>query len=404
MSDAPMPRRRRFRLLPMLLMLLVATCLGPGANPLSSGPMVQRVGATTAHILVHTAASCELTLAFSSAGREEVELNERGARRRHVFVLQGLEPATRVRYSVREWAEPQALVGRGAFRTAPQPGQGSVRFAAFGDSGRNPWWNTVVDRVGLGVRDWVKTILPGRGAQWDVAREVERVAPDLVLHLGDVVYPDGGFRRYPEAFLLPFARLLADVPIYPTLGNHDLLTGFGAPYLYVFDLPGSDGPSRGRYYDFVHGPVQFVCLDSFSTSLESGTAQRKWLDDVLSRSTTPWRVVFTHRPFETVSRSRADAANQWLRDHIHPLLVRHKVALVLSGHDHVYERFQKRDGVTYVVAGGGGKSLYALGTQPSLEVGERRYSFVLAEANAHELRLRTLAANGEELDALVLRR
>jgi acid phosphatase type 7 len=42
-----------------------------------------------------------------------------------------------------------------------------------------------------------------------------------------------------------------------------------------------------------------------------------------------------------------------------PILKKHKVDLVLSGHDHLYQRGE-RDGVRYIVTGGGGASLYGI--------------------------------------------
>ena len=81
-----------------------------------------------------------------------------------------------------------------------------------------------------------------------------------------------------------------------------------------------------------------------------------------------------------------------------------KVQVVFSGHDHTYQRFRPKSGIHYIVAGAGGKSLYELGSSDDLLVGLRRYSYVLCEANARELSIRTLGIDGSELDALSIKR
>ena len=47
---------------------------------------------------------------------------------------------------------------------------------------------------------------------------------------------------------------------------------------------------------------------------------------------------------------------------MHPLFLEHRVSLVLCGHNHAYERFE-RDGLTYVTDGGGGALLYSVTKQ-----------------------------------------
>ena len=61
-------------------------------------------------------------------------------------------------------------------------------------------------------------------------------------------------------------------------------------------------------------------------------------------------VVFHHAAW---SCSRHDS-NERVRGAWVPLLERHRVPLVLNGHDHNYQRFVSAGGVTYVVTGGAG--------------------------------------------------
>ena len=375
--------------------------LSPDGDPARSGPVLQRLASRQAHILVHRAQLALGTLTLRLAAKPEEPLAEfrvSNATRRLRFVLTGLEPVTHYLYDIvlnENHAYTQHFSG--SFQTAPEAGHGSLRFAAFGDSGRIPWWRRFAYRVPAGPAKWHEPLIPGAGHQWDIARRVAKSKAELVLHLGDIVYPRGAREHYNEAFFDPFAQLLATIPIWPTIGNHDAITENAQPLLDFFDI-------EGRYYDFVDGPVQFFCLDTFTSSLEPGSEQRAWLEQALAASTAPWKVAFTHRPFFTVSRSQKDSQNAMLRREIHPILAKHGVSLVFSGHDHNYQRFKVLDGVNYIVAGGGGKSLYTLGTSKALVVAVRQYSFALVDVDQERCLLRGINDDGEEIDRLEIKR
>src|SRR5690606_21279686 len=64
-------------------------------------------------------------------------------------------------------------------------------------------------------------------------------------------------------------------------------------------------------------------------------AQAAWLDGVLAGNPGEWAIVAIHQPMFS---PRQDRDNALLREHILPVLERHRVDLVLQGHDHVYGR------------------------------------------------------------------
>ena len=61
-----------------------------------------------------------------------------------------------------------------------------------------------------------------------------------------------------------------------------------------------------------------------------------------------------------IPERRGTSTERWV-----PLFERYGVQLVLSGHDHNYQRFVARNGVAYVVHGGGAASLYPLSRCPA---------------------------------------
>ena len=97
---------------------------------------------------------------------------------------------------------------------------------------------------------------------------------------------------------------------------------------------------------------------SYHTS-GSPEEQEAWLErDLSAAARRPWKVVFLHGPLYGSSRHGGDEV---IRRDLEPVLIRHGVDPVFSGHDHCYERTVPIEGVTYVVGGGGGKRLYPAG-------------------------------------------
>ena len=135
------------------------------------------------------------------------------------------------------------------------------------------------------------------------------------------------------------------------LGNHDYELGRGRYELGTLGMP-------GRYYTRTVGDVQLFFLDSNAVS----TRQTRWLEQVLSSSVATWKIALFHHPPYTCGRHSGDAdvVRSWV-----PLFEAYGVQLVLSGHDHDYQRFAAQNGVAYVVHGGGGAPLYRLHGCPS---------------------------------------
>ncbi|MCL6526765.1 MAG: metallophosphoesterase [Thermaceae bacterium] len=156
---------------------------------------------------------------------------------------------------------------------------------------------------------------------------------EALLTLGDNFYPSGQpVQRYVDE--------LPKVRIYPVFGNHDV------PALEAqFRLFGVDR----TYYTVRLGNLEIFVL--YSEHFDP--TQKRWLEGALAASTAPWKVVALHRPLYS---SGMHGGSRSLRQALEPLLSQYKVRLVLSGHDHDYERSTVR-GITYIVSGGGGASL-----------------------------------------------
>lgn len=293
--------------------------------------------------------------------------------RRHAVTLSGLEPGSTYYYRVTE-VDGWPAIGR--FRTAPE--DSSFAFAVIGDSGN------------------------GSKNQLAVAGLLERLKPDFILHTGDVVYPSGEDRHYDRRFFTPYRRLLKEVPIFPTLGNHDVEKRNGAAYLENFYLPHNNPQSTERYYSFDWGNAHFVALDSelyYEDGDGSPQKQKVWLEHDLAATRQPWKIVFFHRPIYSSSNHGSD---EKIRADLEPIFIRHKVSMIFNGHDHNYERTVPIGGVTYVVTGGGGKRLYKAGRNVWTAFSKKVHHVVLVRVDGERLSLEAVEPDGTVMDRLDL--
>ena len=167
---------------------------------------------------------------------------------------------------------------------------------------------------------------------------------DLLLLLGDNVYPDGDPERLDETVFTPFSPVLdQDVDLAAILGNHDVLKTDGSAQMEALGM-------EGRYWATDLGDVLLIGLDSNTID---DPRQLDWLEETLRSSDDPWKIVAIHHPPYSAGYQGSSLE---VRRVLSPLMEEYGVQLVLSGHDHDYQRSESIDGVTYVVSGAGSGS------------------------------------------------
>jgi len=256
----------------------------------------------------------------------------------HHATLGRLRPGTAYVYEVaHEGAEPQ----RGAFVTAPG-GRAAFRFTCFGDQGSGDPRDAVAAPMGSWIVD-----------------QVDGLEPLFHIHAGDLCYGNlqapGQRAATWDRFMRTNQRSARHRPWMPVFGNHEIEAGNGdqgvAGYLARFRLPANGSPRfAGHWYAYTVGSVRFVCVaaddwlyqkggDLYLRGYSSG-AQRTWVEAELAAArrspAIDWIVVVCHQL--VVSSANANGSDLGLRQQLKPLLDRYGVDLVLSGHDHNYER------------------------------------------------------------------
>ena len=242
--------------------------------------------------------------------------------------------------------------------------------------------------------------------QMDVARAMVDAYQEepygFVAHVGDVSYYGSIVDRWPEVWEEPYRPLLdADVEFQVALGNHELEEEASEDAQEWIAQRLARLGYDSTYRVVPHGPVDFFFLDTSTPQItgEDSGAQLAWLEQALAESDAAWKVaVMHHAPY---SSSAKRGSSTGLRDVVHPLFVEHGVQLVLSGHDHIYERTHPQDGVTYVVTGAGAK-LSDVGSSDFTAVAMRVLQFMLVEVDGDLMTVRAIDTTGTTFDQVTL--
>ena len=250
---------------------------------------------------------------------------------------------------------------------------GSLKFAVIGDSGE-----------------------PGRG-QTAVARQLTawrgRFPFEFVIMTGDNLYGRERPNDYEKKFAVPYKPLIdAGVKFYASLGNHD---DAGQILYKRFNMNGN------KYYSFKpKNGVRFFALDSNYVD----DKQLDWLGKELTASGSDWKIAFFHHPLYSSGETHGSADLQ--RGLLEPLFVKHGVDVVITGHEHFYERVKPQKGVAYFIIGSSSKlrkgDLRKSGLTASGN--DSDYAFMLIEIDGDDMHFQAISDKGATLDAGRVRR
>ena len=179
-------------------------------------------------------------------------------------------------------------------------------------------------------------------------RQMEKEKITTIINLGDAISTPGSPTEW--------ERLLEITgkgkTLHVALGNHDVYDKASLDlYTKLFE--------KQPYYSVEKGDTLLIFL---STEMPQQWGkiigeQLTWLQAELKRAFV-YKLVFLHRPPFPTTFGTGHGLDRYGpdRDKLHQLFVENGVALVVAGHEHLYNRAQK-DGLTYVITGGGGARL-----------------------------------------------
>src|SRR2546422_7518340 len=227
---------------------------------------------------------------------------------------------------------------------------------------------------------------------------------DFVLHVGDVMYDFG----FDTEFFVPYRDLLARIPFWMTVGNHDVATAGGVPWSGFFLTPANNPAGVPHYYSFDAGNAHVAVIDSNQSTIP-GSPQYTFLDHDLAASTALWKFVAFHHTI--YSSGTVHGSNLPIRANLVPLFDRRAVDIVFMGHEHNYERtFPLRAnqvvapgaGTVYVTSGGGGGPLFPMKSSSFTAYDESTFELTQVAIDRGRLDLKMIRSDGVVRDSLTL--
>lgn len=292
-----------------------------------------------------------------------------------------------------------------------------------------------VYRVGSDVSwsEWYQVQMPGNDkkisfvyfgdaqndikSMWSrVIREAYKTIPqvDFMLHAGDLINRHDRDLEWGEWFYAG-NFIHATVPSMMTPGNHEYGSGvvLSPNWRKQFTLP-SNGPSglEETCYVINYPDLKVISLDAeqIDESPMYLEKQRLWLDSVLTNDPRKWTAITFHYP---VFSTKPNRDNENLRNHFKPIFDKHKVDIILQGHDHAYGRgmvtnvptgknVKEESGTVYVVSVSGPK-MYDVSNDKWMQRRARNTQlFQVISIEDNTLSYQAFTASGELYDAFDL--
>jgi hypothetical protein len=189
-----------------------------------------------------------------------------------------------------------------------------------------------------------------------------------VFTVGDNAYGDGTADQYNRCYNPTWGRHKARTR--PAPGNHDYHTSNAAPYYAYFG--DNAGPAGRGYYSFNLGAWHIISLNS-EVAAGATSAQAQWLREDLAANPAACTLAYWHKPLFSSGQHGNNSTMRLIWD----ILAGAGADVILTGHDHLYERFAPQNsagqayakGMREFVVGTGGASHYQFSTiRPNSEV------------------------------------
>ncbi len=250
---------------------------------------------------------------------------------------------------------------------------GSIKFAVIGDTGTG-------DKHQLAVAK-------------QLASTRSQFPFEFVVMVGDNIYGGNTAKDFDKKFATPYKPLLdGGVKFYAALGNHD---DPSERFYKPFNMNGE------RYYSFKPADgVRFYALDS--TYMDE--KQLKWFEDQLKMSGSEWKVAFFHHP--PYSSGETHGSDETLRTQLEPLFVKYGINVVLTGHEHFYERIKPQKGIAYFITGSSAKLREGNITPADFEAAgfDTGYTFMIVEVVGDDMFYQAMTDAGKTIDSGSIRR
>ena len=292
----------------------------------------------------------------------------------HQVMLTGLKSQTRYYYQVVTGDKKSEIH---SFSTAVEK-DSPFSFVAYGDNKNGPFNHAKVANLAL-------------------TKE-----PNFAIHNGDLVNRGGVYVQWEKLFFNPIGHLISHVPLYTVIGNHEDMSD----NYFNFFCPPCDTLA---YYSIDYGNAHVIILNTEEEALIDAPNQVKWLiDDLESNQDATWKFVVFHVPPFTSGGNYYSRFRLEVKELLVPIFQKYGVDMVLSGHDHHYERSfpigSKSDysAITYIVCGNGGTPMRYNSPRMWTLYSERVYGFTMINIDGTKMHFQSISIDDRVIDEFTL--
>lgn len=339
-------------------------------------PYLQAVATNSIYVLVESDSTNPITAEYglsadygNKAATESIEPTAASpATYIHRIKLTGLQPDAKYHYRVYQGVDYSIDY---TFWTAANPGT-PFRFAWMADC-----------RSGTGIHD-------------RIAKQIENAHPRFSIYGGDLC-SNGAYHSFKNEFFRPNElALIAEVPFFNTVGNHE---GWSQNTKAFTQAPDSRSGNQ-RYYSFDYGDLHVLVLNYMAEKSRNikASAQFNFAKSDLQGSAKPWKIVISHSPaYCAGGHGEDEVLKVFTKDIFEP----NKVNMVISGHSHFYQH-NLVNGIHHLVIGSAGAELYTPQTASYTIKSIKDYNYAIVDVSPASMDLVVYNHLGRVLDRIDL--
>ncbi|HUS67544.1 MAG TPA: metallophosphoesterase [Kofleriaceae bacterium] len=218
---------------------------------------------------------------------------------------------------------------------------------------------------------------------------------DFLVHTGDMVERGGRKEEWMRFFQIE-REVLADMPIVPAIGNHDVSARRYFERYFLQDRWSDDR----HFYTFDWGNLRIVVLDS-GIECRSGCEQFAFAERALREGARRGQLMAMMLHYPAYSSGRHGPSLN-VQKPVSDLARRYGVELVITGHDHHYERTKPIEGTTYIVSGSAGAPVRPVSPRWFTAEARTEPHYILIDVDEKRLIMRAVNLQGDTFDTHVM--
>ena len=236
---------------------------------------------------------------------------------------------------------------------------------------------------------------------------IQNTKTNLTIFLGDLAYTSDLKRFFNQSNNLENNN--TESQVLAAIGNHDIGSGDGNKVTRKELMDHYKIPLTGYYSKtFDNGKILVIGMNFTGLEQKDNVAknilendQYAFVKKTLENSNATFKIIASHAPFISqdcssfIISSCHDSLEKWasaIFSKYHELFKNTGVKLVLSGHNHNYQRAEK-DGITYIISGLGGQSKYKI-SHPGNQMFADVYGFLNLSFNNKSIEGKFIDNNG----------